>query len=330
MQGKLNFKEFLERVEKKLKTYSPDILREIIMDWAKKTPPAKRIEFLATLTPPPSNKKPLAPDKDLLEEIKALAERVENGDYCDGWGWDDELREERDWGDEGWADEVDNFFSQAYDALLIGQYKLAGQYYEQLFMILEMGQEPGHLPGHPDLTEMLATDLEEALLYYLHAVYMATPIDKRPARLLEVIQEHWYLADSRFSLQKLIDVSATTLPDFSQFLSDLIHFLRKTGSNHDLIRKAVKLSGGIPALAELARQEGHEHPKAYVDLLKALEEKEDYHTMIEIAQEGLVKVLPDYVVRAAIAEGLIKAGEILNILLSILILANIIVCIVYK
>jgi len=35
-----------------------------------------------------------------MEETEALAGMVENGDYCDGWGRDDAIHEERDWGDE--------------------------------------------------------------------------------------------------------------------------------------------------------------------------------------------------------------------------------------
>lgn len=43
---------------------------------------------------------------------------------------------------------------------------------------------PGrNLPGHPGPAEMLATDLEEARLCYLRAVYLAAPPARRPARL---------------------------------------------------------------------------------------------------------------------------------------------------
>ncbi|MDD3655018.1 MAG: hypothetical protein PHO01_12735 [Desulfotomaculaceae bacterium] len=175
-----------------------------------------------------------------------------------------------------------------------------------------MGEEPGHLPGNPDLEEMLATDMEEALLCYFRAVYMTTSAETRPARLLESIQEYWYFSGNRFSLQKLIDAGTTPLPDFHQFLADLVNFLREKGSHHNLLREAVKLSGGIPALAELARQEGREHPGAYVDWLAALDEKNDYHLMAEVALEGLTDVPQDYSIRAEIAEGLIKAGKFLN------------------
>ncbi|MBE0447179.1 MAG: hypothetical protein IBX64_03595, partial [Actinobacteria bacterium] len=56
---------------------------------------------------------------------------------------------------------MDDFFDQARDALINGHCKLAENAYSQLFEILEMGEEPGHLPGSPDPTDMLETDLEE-------------------------------------------------------------------------------------------------------------------------------------------------------------------------
>ena len=65
-------------------------------------------------------------------------------------GWDEEIREERDWGDEGWAVEMDELFLQSRRLLFQGEYSLAEEAYTKLFGILEMGQEPGHLPGNPD------------------------------------------------------------------------------------------------------------------------------------------------------------------------------------
>lgn len=32
----------------------------------------------------------------LMDEIEAFAQRVQNGEYCDGWGWDEDIHEERD------------------------------------------------------------------------------------------------------------------------------------------------------------------------------------------------------------------------------------------
>ncbi|NLI92579.1 MAG: hypothetical protein GX434_10365 [Peptococcaceae bacterium] len=74
-----------------------------------------------------------------MDEIEAFAQRVKDGEYCDGWGWDDTIHEERDWGDESWAEEIDEFFLQTRSLLLQGDYKLAEDAFRRLFDILEMG-----------------------------------------------------------------------------------------------------------------------------------------------------------------------------------------------
>lgn len=84
----ISLKDFLDRVKERLAELSHSDLRDMIIVWAKKTTPAKRMEFLYSLSPPPSKKDAPEPDEELLEEINAFSERVENGDYCDGWGWD--------------------------------------------------------------------------------------------------------------------------------------------------------------------------------------------------------------------------------------------------
>ncbi|MFQ6092438.1 MAG: hypothetical protein ACE5OR_07115 [bacterium] len=314
MATSMSFKEFMDQVEECLKTSSPDTLREILIEWAKSTHPSKRSEFLARLVPPSQREQITALDEELLEEISELAERVENGDYCEGWGWDEEIREERDWGDESWAAEVDEFFTRVHEAMMEGHYKLARDAYARLFDILEMGEEPGHLPGSPDPKDMLETDLDEARACYLRSVYLVSPRDKRPAKLLEAMQRFRYQIGDELNLQSIINADLNSLPDFSQFLSRWKNLL-KTRSEHSagyLLREAVVLSGGTSAIAQLAREEGKRHPRAYVDWIKALEKEGNYGSMLEAAREGLASVPKDKTVRAEIGEGMIRAGELLD------------------
>jgi len=305
----ISLKDFLDRVKERLTELSHGDLRDLIIAWAKKTTPAKRMEFLSSLSPPPSKMNAPEPDEELLEEINAFSERVENGDYCNGWGWDDAIREERDWGDESWAEESEDLFARAREALLDGYCETAKNAYHELFNILEMGQEPGHLPGHPDLSQMLGIDLAEECACFLRAVYLAAPLEDRPEQLLAAWNEYGYFADDRLSLQGMIEAGEEPLPDFDRFLPAWIDYLREIGTEHDLLREAVKMSGGVPALAALARQEGKAHPKNYVEWIKALEEEKNYPAMLEAAGEGLATVPQNYVVRAEIARGMVKAAE---------------------
>jgi len=105
----LSYKEFLEAAKERLSGLSAEELRRIILNRASEESPSGREEFLHKLEP---NHDPGAASSDmemLLDEIDAFEQRVADGDYCIGWGWDDEIREERDWGDESWAQELTNF-----------------------------------------------------------------------------------------------------------------------------------------------------------------------------------------------------------------------------
>lgn len=312
MSNNISFREFMQKVEEHLNTYSYDMLCEIVMQWAKDTHPSKRSEFLANLVPQiPEYKNESTEDKKLLEEITELKKKVEDGDYCNGWGWDEEIHEERDWGDESWADEIDEFFSRAHKVMKTGRYRLAKEAYVLLFDILDLGEEAGHLPGNPNVEEMLSTDIGEAQASYLRSVYLSTASGERPVKLLESMQRFSYRIGDNFNLQSIINVEIDPLPDFSQFLPAWIDLLKRKKESY-LLREAVMLSGGIPAIRELARREGKCYPSAYVDWIKALEKESDFHSMIKAAEEGLTKVPKDCTVRAKIAEGMSRAGELLN------------------
>ena len=230
---------------------------------------------------PEERKEVISSAETLLDEIEAFAKRVENGDYCDGWGWDEEIREELDWGDEGWADEMDELFLQARSLLLQGEYRLAEDAYTKLFDILEMGQEPGHLPGNPDYSTMLKVDLMEQVALFLRCIYMnAAPLE-RPACVYEAMNNYGYLTHE-LKLQSIINASDSVLPDLDGFLAEWIDFLTRQGGVHVSVwlREAVWLKGGIPAISAFARQSADQYPRAYMDWIEGLEKEADTEAVI--------------------------------------------------
>jgi len=311
LNGNISYKEFMDQVEKRLTTFSPDTLQMILLDWAKNTHPSKRNEFLSKLTPASTDKEASEPDEELLDEINELAQRVDNGDYCEGWGWDDAIQEERDWGDESWADETDEFFIRAHDAVTAGHYILAKDAYARLFDILDMGEEPGHLPGSPDPQELLDTDLSEARSCYLRSIYLSSLSHKRPTELLQLMQRFRHHLGDELNLRSVVNAELKPLPEFPQFLLEWIELLKESNEHSAsyLLREAVILSGGTPAIAKLALDEGNRFPLAYVDWIKALEKDGDFPSMLKAAKEGLAAVPRNYAVRAEIAEGMVRAGE---------------------
>jgi hypothetical protein len=310
MTNKLNKREFMNEVEKRLDTYSLDTLQNILRTWANQLPSMDRTEFLHKLEPQNESQKYIQ-DKELIRDIQEFYKKIENGDYCTGWGWDDEIQDERDWGDECWAIEMDGFFRTAEYAYLNGDYELAVDAYKVLFEILDMCDESGHFPGAPNPENMLETDLVEARNIYLRSVYFATPVTNRPIKLLSIIQEFEYYIGDDLNIQSINNAGQAQLPEFDQFLPTWIKLLKKDNNQYTnyLLREAVLLSGGVSALENLANEEGKEHPRVFVDWLITLEKETDYSTMISAAKKGLEIIPKDWIIRAEVAKGLVRAGK---------------------
>ncbi|MDP2182555.1 MAG: hypothetical protein Q8K99_08300, partial [Actinomycetota bacterium] len=189
--------------------------------------------------------------------------------------------------------------------------ELAEEAYMALFDILEMGDEPGHLPGSRDPRDILDTDLEETRLLYLQAAYRSAEPALRPFALMQAIDRFRYSVGTDLDLRRVAGAAPGPLPDLAGFLPSWIDLLRSRNDRvgRYLLREAVTLSGGTSAVAALAREEGGNHPEAYVDWIGRLEEESDFGAMAEAATEGLARVPEDIVVRADIATGLVRAGE---------------------
>jgi ribonuclease HI len=195
-----------------------------------------------------------------------------------------------------------------------GEYKLAEKAYTGLFDILEMGQEPGYLPGDPDSSKMLKTDLDEQVALFLRSVYMNSASEKRPDTLYKAMNEFGYLA-RQVKLRNLMNALDSLLPDFETFILEWIKFLKnqKSGTNvSELLREAVLIKGGTPAISEFARQNVDKYPRAYIDWIAALKAEEDTESVIQVAREAMSEIPRDYTVRAEVAETISRIGEKLN------------------
>lgn len=303
----------MEEVKKRLKNLSAEDLRSMILNWASEETPSGRQEFLYKLICLRQDNDVASDIETLIDEIEEFAQRVENGEYCDGWGWDEEIYEERDWGDESWAEEMDEFFLQARSLLFQGEYKISAEVYQRLFDVLELGEEPGHLPGDPDCVNMLKVDIDEQVVLFLMSIYMNSAPTERLALLYESIKRYRDLFGD-VTLKNIVDAADTLLPDFDIFLADLIGFLKNQSPmiDSELLREAIALEGGVPAISEFARQYADKYPKAYVDWITALEKNGDTDSVIQVAREGLSRIPRDFKVRAEVAEAISRIGEKLH------------------
>ena len=303
----LSYKEFMEKVRSRLKDLSAEELRELILVWADEEHPSNRQEFLGKLIAPKGKQEDS--EDTLIEEIEAFAQRVIDGEYCEGWGWDDEIYDERDFGDESWAEEMDEFFLRARNLMLQEDYSRAEEAYRKLFDVLEMAEEPGHLPGILP-TNMLTVELDEQVALFLRAVYMSSSFQRRGSLLFEAMHKCRYLS-RQIDLKSMMEALDGELPDFEDFLGEWIQLLKDQNlhlayddfsfSTSALLREAIFLKGGVPAISEFARQNADRYPRAYLDWLEALEAQDDQKAMIQVAREGLGRIPKNYRVRAEVA-----------------------------
>ena len=315
MSDNPGLREFMNRVEERLKAYSREQLMTILLEWAVKTPPGKRAEFLEKLFPLDVAGIKQESGPELLKEIRALAKRVDEGSYGEAQGEDydfyDAEHYDAEQADESWASEIDEFMQMAHDCVIDGKYSLARDAYAMLFGILDSGEESGHLPGSYDPFELLETDIDEARSSYLLSIYLSSPGNSRATNMVKGMRYFGpYVGDS-LNLKSVAGAGLAPLPDFDRFLKSWIELLRRTedGFARYLLREAVILSGGVAGIADLARRDGQHHPSAYVEWMKLLEKEGDFSGMEEAAREGLRNVPADYVMRAKIGEYLASAGK---------------------
>ncbi len=309
----MSYREFMENVKKRLNKMTKNEMEELILHWAEKEHNSRREFFINRLSPPVEPIITETDSEELLDEIEALAKRVENGDYCDGWGWDDDIYEERDWGDESWVGEADDYFMKARELLINGYYEQATIAYRRLFEIMEMGEEPGHLPGDLNSYDMLKVDFAEQVNLYLRAIYMNSPSPERLLRLFKTMNRYSCLSEN-IGLKDMINVLDSDLPDLNDFLTDWITYLKEQNnfSLSKLLREAVAIKGGISGISELARQHADRYPRAFLDWIIALEKEGKEDSVLSVAREGLATIPKDYQVRAEVAEIISRLGEELN------------------
>lgn len=105
-------------------------------------------------------------------------------------------------------------------------------------------------------------------------------------------------------LNDLIQISVKPLPEYEPFLAAWIPFLRaQSGKDADAwLREVIQLAHGTPGLGELARTEGVQRPRIYLDWFTALEKENRWRQVLNQAQEALTILPKTLPLRAAIAD----------------------------
>ena len=317
-QDKMPLKTFWEAVEQRLAACSADELRAILQAMAQATPPSQRLAFLQKLVPPQDAAMTAAQiiqQADLLAEIddlqKELQDTMKAADYWEERsGWNDYYDDEDSLGPyHEFVEPISNLFDRTAAAFDYGELALAQAAYQKLFVVLSLEDDYGR-GVHAD--DLMVVDLNEANSRYLRAVYELQPLERRPSELFEQMRSG--PIRTRPMLNDLIQISPQPLPEQAEFLPAWIAYLRpQKGLEADnWLREAVWLSQGVAGLEALARTEGIERPRAYLDWFTAMADEGKHHAVLQAAQEALQVLPADLPIRAAVADHLCQAAIHLN------------------
>ena len=164
---KLYLKELIEKLKLRLDSYSFNELKAIILEYAERLPPNDRQSFLDIFIPIKkiTPKKTAKTDKDsLIKEIEEFEKRAKDYEFTHGWGWDDNYRDERAWGDDSWAPEIDGLFGRVDDFYEAGDFQFARHAYKLILDIFYSSMEEGQFSGY-EHENMIDTALKESQLF---------------------------------------------------------------------------------------------------------------------------------------------------------------------
>ncbi len=296
----------MKKVDSELEKLSPTELKNILLTKAADISAPQREVFLNEITSQVNNDSFF---ENTLKEFLEFQEKVEDGFYSEGWGWDSDYCEEREWGDESWADEVDDFF-RAADYLLASENFLEARIiYEKLMSILE---DCELLPGPPDARSLLCTDLDKVAFKIYRIIYLTSLASERVDLLYKEAIQNPYLWRNKGFLTGVLAIDDTSqLPGFYGFLNQWVELLKtnNSASTDLLLREAVMLMDGSEGLEIYAKKMGSIHPGFWIDLLKITATKKDYKKVKEYCEQAMDAVNPDYTIYAEIGDYLIEVGK---------------------
>ncbi|MFY0562478.1 hypothetical protein ACN28E_01440 [Archangium lansingense] len=304
---KLPLHVFREAVEARLEDCSPEELRALLRVLASRVRPSERLAFLQTLRAPSDPNAQAAFPHALLDDITELAHALPEKakEWEDFWTEDDVLGPYAEF-----LEPLTALFQRAQEASERGQYPLARNAYQALFSLLEFEDDQGRGLRAEHLSQV---DIPEARARYLRAVYAVTPHEQRASQLLKEMRWMRELLPRgpRPLMQEWLDISSEPLPDFDAFLRDWNALLRQQEDPdaEAWLREAIRLSQGTRGLRELAFSEPSRHPRAFVDLLAALEREGQTQAVLTTAREALEALPAALPLRATVASVLASAAE---------------------
>ncbi|GAB4274978.1 MAG: hypothetical protein Kow0092_30480 [Deferrisomatales bacterium] len=304
----LSRKRFLTELHGLLGSLSREELEKRLLSWARELRPEERPVFLDRFRKRERRGTARSP-KALRGEIESFVERMHSYAYADGWGWDEEIRDERVWGDESWAVEIDGFLEGARQLYEAGDYSAARDVYEAALKAYDEGLEEGLLAG-ADPDDLVDADLNEECARYLRCVYLTTDPPYRPDAVVGAWHEP-FVRPGAENLRAIIEVDEAELPDWEEFGKGWLEYLETMGQSPpvtDWVREGVRLFRGTKGLEELARSRGANSPVYFIEWVDALRAEERVVEAVDAAVLALDTVPDGLAIRAKLAERLVACA----------------------
>lgn len=305
---------FLKALTVRLEGMTKEEISRVLIRRAKTIPAIGRRGFLADFefVPPAAPvKTPASDDKRLLVDIHAFVADLEKGRYYEGTGFDKDVREYRSYGDESWVERMDALFDRAADAFLNGRKASSAEAYGLLLHAFDMGEEDGHFCGATSATDMVATDLDEAMARYFRSIYETTSAQDRPALLLKKMYALRYRGHSEPGIKAVFDAEPVPPPEWNAFLEGWIEHLRAQDPDDGnilrlqmmrrLLREAVMFRDGLAGLARLADEIGAKDPALFQEWIAELLRLNRKDEACDVARRATATVCDPHR-RAAFAE----------------------------
>ncbi|MCE7007047.1 hypothetical protein LWC34_30080 [Kibdelosporangium philippinense] len=310
---------FAHDLRRRLEALSVDQVRDIVLAYGQGLPGQGRAAFLdlfpATAVAASQARAGERRDDGLLSDIESFASDLAAGKYFLGFGWDDEIRDKRSFGDESWVQVMDALFARADAVFLGGNMSRARDAYAALVQAFHLDEEVGTFCGRQSPEEMVDTDLREASARYLRTIWHTSEAEDMPADLRDAWTDDLPHTCRPVSIDEVRQAHAEDLPGLDAFWPRWIDELRWVEGDplmRGLLTEAVQRSAGVDGLAVLARERGDrqaEHCLAWIDALAAEGRDAD---AVAAARESLTMVADSGPGRARIADRLADLGDLLD------------------
>lgn len=275
--------QFRQQVATALAPLSRQQLQELITEWAPKIPAKDRAGFLALLNViNPEKTGPTSAEKELTQRWEALQEDLTAIDDEEiALEFDPDNAPMDDWENEDYyyvdQDGIGDYFRAALqladDYVAVGNFQLAQTIVARLLQVQVAAREDNNPDPITTLTledyeleHVLGIDHQKVVLKNLGLLYLATPVEERPAVLFPE------LVKNGFKLNDLIEASLP-VPGLDDFLPVWLNYLLRSTErgSQKLLSEALTLSKGSLRQDpwQLAATHADQHPELYRDALKS-------------------------------------------------------------